>query len=118
MATLVRWILELLFRPKGRHRATAPAPEPLPVLQERPPLPWHAKFEIFDGDASPIVRPYLIAAEQRRETQQLTRQQTSRRANLLVRTGSYTPEEHRQRERRRALVLATMGIDYVPEVAA
>jgi hypothetical protein len=94
MATLLRWILEFVFRPTGRHRATGQTPVP----QERPPLPLralplHARCEVFDGSAVALVRPYLIAHEQRREA-------------------------HRQRERRRALVLATMGIDYPAEVAA
>jgi hypothetical protein len=89
VATLLRWILEFVFHPTGRHRATGQTP----VLQERPPLPRRARFETFDGSAVALVRPYLIAHEQQREA-------------------------HRQRERRRALVLATMGIDYPAEVAA
>jgi len=89
MATLLRRILEILFRPTGRHRATGQTPVP----QERPPLPRRARCEVFDGNAVALVRPYLIAHEQRREA-------------------------HRQRERRRALVLAMMGIDYPAEVAA
>jgi hypothetical protein len=89
VATLLRWILEFVFRPTGRHRATGLVTVP-PAC---PPLPGCARFEMFDGDAVALVRPYLIAHEQRKEA-------------------------HRQRERRRALVLATMGIDYPAEVAA
>jgi hypothetical protein len=82
---LVRWILEILLAPTGRHRATVPT---APVSAVRPPLPYRARFETFDGGSVAIVRPYLVAHEKRREA-------------------------YRQRERRRALVLATMGIDYV-----
>jgi hypothetical protein len=86
MRELIRWLLGVILKPTGRHRAVSPeAPtRPCPSL---PPLPrWYAQMPI-DGHAVPIVRPYVIAYERRVEV-------------------------YRQRERRRALVLATMGIDY------
>ena len=96
MAMIVRWLIELLFPVgSGRRRATtapapAPTPEPTPTHAPAPPvrreLPRRKRWEPIDGTEG-MIRPYLLAHEQRREA-------------------------HRQRERRRALVLATMGIDY------
>ena len=84
MGTVLRWLFETLYRPTTQRRAPVPdATRPV-----RPPLPRRARFaQPIDGDAVPLVRPYLVAHERR-------------------------VEAYRQRERRRALVLATMGIDY------
>ncbi|WP_258564223.1 hypothetical protein [Streptomyces himalayensis] len=48
---------------------------------------------MINADGLPLVRPYLVHLERHEERQ-------------------------RQRERRRALVLATMGQDYIPAVSA
>ncbi|TLS41985.1 hypothetical protein FE633_33460 [Streptomyces montanus] len=85
---LLEWILTCLTpQPRGRHRATSPAAHaPTPGC---PRLPLYSAP--LDGSASPLVRPYLLG----------------------------TPEAHlerrRQRERRHALYLATLGIDAGPD---
>ena len=88
---LLGWILTALTpRPSGRHRATHPKWHltrhlPAPLA---PQLPRHARP--LDGTTSPLVRPYLLGDVE---------------SHL---------EARRQRERRRALYLATLGIDIVP----
>jgi hypothetical protein len=91
MRKLIRRAAEWLMPSRGKHCAgTAPVPaQPAPaprtlVVTTRPVL------DIIDGDATAMVRPFLVAHEQERQ---------------------------RQAERRIALALATMGIDF-PECAA
>ena len=86
MAELIRWLFALLF-PSGKHRAASTTPTPVRRPVSAPVTPWQP----LDGESLPLVRPYVLAAEERREAAQ-------------------------QRQRRRALVLATMGIDF-PGVA-
>ncbi|MFH8487898.1 hypothetical protein [Streptomyces longisporoflavus] len=77
---LGRMLAAFAPRPRGRHRLGGA----IPHLQI--PLPPPRFTERLDGQASPLVRPYLL-----------------------------TPDECRlQRERRRALYLATLGIDTGP----
>jgi hypothetical protein len=97
----LEWVSRTFPRPPGRHTAAffegGPAPALAatagPARQSPPsasdPLPSRVteQYEVLDGDAVRIVRPYVIAAQQRRERAE-------------------------QRERRRAAMLATMGIDY------
>ncbi|MEV0218452.1 hypothetical protein [Streptomyces sp. NPDC050704] len=75
------WVLSICTpRPRGRHRlGTLP---PLRIIPAPPP-----RFtELLDGNASRLVRPYVL-----------------------------DPAEYRrQRERRRAAYLATLGIDVGP----
>ncbi|MGP4044757.1 hypothetical protein [Streptomyces sp. 2A115] len=77
------WMLSICTpRPRGRHRLGAVPP--LRITPAPPP-----RFtELLDGNASRLVRPYVL-----------------------------DPAEHRrrQRERRRALYLATLGIDVGPD---
>jgi len=84
-ARFLRRVLRLLFPAEGRHRATAPLP-PSP----RPAAACKPRVPALRGEDVGLVRPYLIAHERRQEA-------------------------FRQRERRRALVLATLGMD-LPEV--
>ncbi|WP_371546953.1 hypothetical protein OG266_18390 [Streptomyces sp. NBC_00554] len=84
---LLGWTLTALTpRPSGRHRA----PHLTWHLPDprAPQLPHHASP--LDGAASPLVRPYLLGDAE---------------SHL---------EARRQRERRRALYLATLGIDIGP----
>jgi hypothetical protein len=85
MRTVVEWLLGLLLPASGTRRAdtarTVP-PEPSHPLPDRP-----RPLVVIDGHATPLVRPYLVQHERKRERQA-------------------------QRERRTALVLATAGIDY------
>ncbi|MFF4250911.1 hypothetical protein ACFY1L_06875 [Streptomyces sp. NPDC001663] len=77
------WMLSLCTpSPRGRHRLGA-----LPPLRITPVSPPPRFTERLDGNASRLVRPYVL-----------------------------TPtEHHRQRERRRAACLATLGIDVGPK---
>ncbi|MER7172530.1 hypothetical protein [Streptomyces mesophilus] len=70
--------------PRGRHRAVA-----CRAMGDRPQSV--AAQRLFDGSASPLVRPYLFGSAE----------------DFL--------ERRRQRERRRALYLATLGVDIGPE---
>ncbi|WP_328550160.1 MULTISPECIES: hypothetical protein [unclassified Streptomyces] len=80
--TLTRMLTLCTPRPRGRHRLGT-----LPPLRITP-LPPPPRFtELLDGNASRLVRPYVL-----------------------------DPTEHRrQRERRRAACLATLGIDVGPK---
>lgn len=76
------WVLSICTpSPRGRHRLG-----PIPPLRFTPAPP--PRFtELLDGNASTLIRPYVL-----------------------------TPTEHRrQRERRRAACLATLGIDVGPK---
>ncbi|WP_328342196.1 hypothetical protein [Streptomyces violaceus] len=78
------WALSLCTpRPRGRHRLNS-----LPPLRIVPTSPPPPRFtERLDGNASRLVRPYVL-----------------------------TPTElRRQRERRRAAYLASLGIDTGPK---
>ncbi|QFR00067.1 hypothetical protein F9278_32315 [Streptomyces phaeolivaceus] len=85
------WVLSILLStPPGRHRAVTPSalhrlPPTAPVALAFTGLP--NPIDLIDGSASPLVRPYLLTPDERR----------------------------RQRERRRALYLATLGIDTDPD---
>ncbi|WP_282703299.1 hypothetical protein [Streptomyces sp. CC219B] len=76
------WMLSICTpSPQGRHRLGTPPP--LRYI----PIPPPRFTERLDGNASPLIRPYVL-----------------------------TPTEHRrQRERRRAACLATLGIDVGPK---
>ncbi|WP_405870265.1 MULTISPECIES: hypothetical protein [unclassified Streptomyces] len=78
------WMLSLCTPPpRGRHRLGTL----LPPLRITPVPPPHRFTERLDGNASRLVRPYVL-----------------------------DPTEHRrQRERRRAARLATLGIDVGPK---
>ncbi|GAA5213180.1 hypothetical protein LV779_13080 [Streptomyces thinghirensis] len=81
-ARLLAWMLSICTpSPRGRHRlGTTP---PLRFIPAPPP-----RFtEILDGNASRLVRPYVLAPAERRH----------------------------QREHRRAAHLATLGIDVGPK---
>ena len=101
MRTLLPALLTLLLRAcrpaPGRQRAltarTGWPPAPPKPLRRRPPAQLPAQTEPLCGEDAALVRPYLVAHE--------------RRQRALL-----------QRERRTALVLASMGIDYACEVAA
>ncbi|MFM9558133.1 hypothetical protein [Streptomyces caniscabiei] len=85
------WLLSLcLPTPPGRHRAVNPTARHR-LSREVPVIPTATTFtdvaELIDGSASPLVRPYLLTPDER----------------------------HRQRERRRALYLASLGIDTGPD---
>ncbi|MFI7008996.1 hypothetical protein [Streptomyces sp. NPDC050145] len=81
------WVLRIcLPAPAGRHRATT-APPPPPLNPIRTAAPYR-HTERLDGAAHPLVRPYVLTPTERR----------------------------RQRERRRALYLATIGIDVGPRL--
>jgi hypothetical protein len=93
MRELIRWVLSLFLPPSGKRRSTEPA-EPAPVARPVPPVrPARAeRFAPLDGGAVALVRPYLVAWEREQE-------------------------RRRQRDRRRAAVLASLGQDY-PGAAA
>ncbi|GAA2270123.1 hypothetical protein GCM10010145_00560 [Streptomyces ruber] len=92
------WLLRLLLPSRGRHRAAPRASAPPCVRGEairttppRPPVsppPY-----LLPGEASPLVRPYLLTPAELAHHKQLRRQ---------------------QRHRRRALWLATYGVDVGP----
>lgn len=98
IALLVEPLLRLLWPPSGRHRhrhrnrhraegGARPIPVPAaPVAPSRRPSPHEA---LLRGEDSPLVRPYLLAHEQREHAEQ-------------------------QRARRRTLWLAVHGIDVGP----
>ncbi|MDQ0750472.1 hypothetical protein QF034_004703 [Streptomyces africanus] len=77
------WMLSLCTpRPRGRHRLGT-----LPPLRFNPVPPPPPRFtELLDGNASRLVRPYVLAPA----------------------------EHHLQRERRQAAHLANLGIDPAP----
>jgi hypothetical protein len=90
IARCLAWVRDFLAlrTPPGRHRAvpgagSARTPRTVIVRAWDPPyLPWVRRTraeERIDGDATAMVRPYLVAEE--------------------------------QRQRRRALLLATLGVD-------
>jgi hypothetical protein len=84
---LLAWILTALTpRPSGRHRAARATRHLSAPLA--PQLPHHTCP--LDGLTSPLVRPYLLG------------------------TAESHLERRRQRERRHALYLATLGIDVGP----
>ncbi|MFF8971409.1 hypothetical protein [Streptomyces sp. NPDC014995] len=95
MRSLLAAILSLFLPPRGAHRAI-PAPS---VPASAPPAPVHrpAHMDTIPADGLPLVRPYLAVWERERDERD---------------------RGHRQRERRRAAVLATLGQDYVPSEAA
>lgn len=95
IACLLEPLLGLLWPASGRHRhgnrhragGTAPAPAPAaPLAPGRRPSPHEA---LLRGEDSRLVRPYLLAHEQRAQARQ-------------------------QRARRRTLWLAVHGIDTGP----
>lgn len=98
IALLCTQLLRLLLPPRGRHRAT-PRPVGVPPevshvtasgcapVRRRPP---HPRCALLRGEDSPLVRPYLLSPDEWRH------------------------ERRQQRQRRRALWLATHGIDIGP----
>ncbi|WP_078621106.1 hypothetical protein [Streptomyces sp. NRRL WC-3626] len=88
IALLAEPLLRLLWPSSGRHRGAArstPAPA-TPVTPSRRPSPYEA---LLHGEDFRLVRPYLLACEQRAQAKQ-------------------------QRARRRTLWLAVHGIDVGP----
>jgi hypothetical protein len=94
----LEWVSALLTpRPRGRHRAertlaapplfTPPAPPAQPT-SPRSPYGGYGRDEPLNGNETSLVRPYLVAHEER----------------------------ERQRERRLVLLLALDGVDVGPEV--
>ncbi|MBC2907184.1 hypothetical protein [Streptomyces cupreus] len=78
---LLAWVLGICTpSPRGRHRLGAEPP------LRFTPAPPPRFTELLDGNASRLVRPYVLDPD----------------------------EHHRQRERRRAAYLATLGIDVGP----
>ncbi|OEJ96184.1 hypothetical protein [Streptomyces thermolilacinus] len=93
IARILDPLLRLLWpAPPARHRAV-PSPAALPVRTSPPlpPRPTRAPEPYYTGEDSALVRPYLLAHEQR-------------------------AEERRRRARRRTLWLAVHGIDLGPRV--
>lgn len=88
MRTLTALILGWLMPAKGTHRVT---PEPATV--PTPPRPVRPIPAPLIGEEVALIRPYLVAWET-------------------------AQEQRRQRERRRAAVLATFGQDYPTQVSA
>ncbi|MEV0640126.1 hypothetical protein AB0I77_35360 [Streptomyces sp. NPDC050619] len=99
IALLCTQLLRLLLPPHGRHRA---APNPaldqpetpratthrgLPVTHQPP---QHPRFPLLRGEDSPLVRPYVLSGDELRH------------------------KKRQQRQGRRALRLATHGIDTGP----
>ncbi|UUU31843.1 hypothetical protein JIX56_19095 [Streptomyces sp. CA-210063] len=100
MRTLLAAIQSLFLPPRGAHRAAAPPPpstslRPAPTYRPAPPCPL---LDVIAADGMPLVRPYVVVWERKRDEQE-------RRRRL-------------QRERRRAAVLASLGQDYCPWEAA
>lgn len=98
MRSLLAALLSWLMPSTGKRRSTPPAPtqhpltdEPtqtLGVVRPAPSTPHSPRpADLIVADGSPLVRPYVIQHEQERECQ-------------------------RQRDRRTALTLATIGIDF------
>jgi hypothetical protein len=81
---VLAWMLSICTpSPRGRHRLGA-----TPPLRFLPTPPAPPRFtELLDGNASRLVRPYVLDSA----------------------------EHRRQRERRRAARLATLGIDVGPK---
>ncbi len=90
LSRLLEWTAAALFgrRIPGKHSGAYVAPPAPAVPVSRPVVEPFA----LDGHAHAMVRPYLVAHEQRQE-------------------------QHRQRQRRRALALATMGVDFLPKAS-
>ncbi|OAH11578.1 hypothetical protein STSP_50890 [Streptomyces jeddahensis] len=95
MRTLLEWILTLFLPPRGKRRACAVPTAPGRTVPCPPRSARHRRLDddVIHADGLPLVRPYLLHAEREQERWQ-------------------------QRERRRALALATLGQDYVPAVSA
>lgn len=104
MRSLLAAVLSLFLPARGAHRATGRPPS----LSSNPPTPAHQPAptarrtraypaDIVLADGLPSVRPYLGVWERERDEQ-----------------------DHRrlQRDRRRAVVLATLGQDYIPAEVA
>ncbi|MGV4929457.1 hypothetical protein K2224_10705 [Streptomyces sp. BHT-5-2] len=88
IASFLIRLLRLTFPARGRHRS----PGSLPVVRrEHPPTPYRERVPdlLLRGEDTPLVRPYVLTAEERRE-------------------------RRLQRERRRTLWLAVHGIDVGP----
>ncbi|MFI8786638.1 hypothetical protein [Streptomyces sp. NPDC055105] len=89
VARLIKALLRLAWPASGRHRQHAgapPNPAPAAPTPPRRPSPHTAPLR---GEDSRLVRPYLLAHEQREQTKQ-------------------------QRARRRTLWLAVHGVDIGP----
>jgi hypothetical protein len=90
MPHAIAWIFESLLRlllpARGRHRSPGPSPAARSVDRPTVRLP---RVPASPGEDIGLVRPYLLAHERRQE-------------------------ERRQRARKRALVLATYGIETGP----
>ncbi|WP_405408906.1 hypothetical protein [Streptomyces decoyicus] len=91
--------------------ASTPTPAPRPVLDDPPaysarPLPEHvlARRVPIDGHEVRFVRPYYRVHEQARAAAQVRRIQTTQVRRIRV-------------ERRTAVALESLGIDYDPTLA-
>ncbi len=92
IAWLVEPLLRLLFPGRGRHRRAAIPPDAQPLTPyPHTPTTRQAGTRPLRGGDNRLVRPYLVAHEQREKAR-------------------------RQRARRRALWLAVHGIDVGPRV--
>ncbi|MER7897007.1 hypothetical protein ABTX62_13040 [Streptomyces sp. NPDC096046] len=94
IARLVEPLLRLLWPASGRHRHRRRAeggarPTPVPAAPVTPRRRASSHEALLRGEGSPLVRPYLLAHEQREQAK-------------------------RQRARRRVLWLAVHGIDVGP----
>lgn len=92
IARLVALLLRLLWPASGRHRLSVGAEElhaPVQASPAAPGRPLSPHEALIRGEDSPLVRPYLLAHEQRVQARQ-------------------------QRARRRTLWLAVHGIDVGP----
>ncbi|MFE7273884.1 hypothetical protein [Streptomyces sp. NPDC057623] len=71
----LRWVLEVFGpHPRGRHRADRPAavpplltpPAPAPPVRPSSPRSPYGLESPLDGEETALVRPYLVAFEERR----------------------------------------------------
>ncbi|MEV0369910.1 hypothetical protein AB0I10_08820 [Streptomyces sp. NPDC050636] len=68
MRMLFELVARLLFPAHGKHRADTPPTAPLPTWPEAAPVRRLVRttqpvIQIFDGDATATVRPYVLTAE-------------------------------------------------------
>lgn len=93
MRDFIAWLLSLFLPARGKRRGTPAPTAPTRTVSRPLPTPRAPRPEVINADGMPLVRPYLVHWERQQEA-------------------------HRQRERRRAAVLASLGQDYIPAVSA